>query len=91
MSRAEQIKVFLEEMNPEALLADGLEEALVGTTTGMHPIRGPIAVYDREKCLQIFMKDGMTEGQACEYMSFNVEGAYVGEGTPIFCDFSSFE
>ena len=37
------------------------------------------------------MKDGMTEGQACEYMSFNVEGAYVGEGTPIFCDFSSFE
>ena len=91
MSRAEQIAVFLEDMNPDAMLADGLEDALVGTTTGMWPVRGPVAVYDRARCLKIFMKDGMTEEQACEHMSFNVEGAYVGEGTPVFCDFSSFE
>ena len=91
MTRAERIQEFLSDVNPEALLADGLEDALVGTTTGMHPVRGPVAVYDRQRCVDVFMKEGMTDSEAEEWMSYNVEGAFVGEGTPIFVDFRDFE
>jgi hypothetical protein len=31
------------------------------------------------------MKDSMCYEDAVEYFSFNVEGAYVGEKTPIWC------
>ena len=30
------------------------------------------------------MKDGMTDEEAMEYFEFNVVGAWMGEGTPIF-------
>ena len=30
------------------------------------------------------MKDGMSEDEAEEYFEFNVTGAWVGHGTPIF-------
>lgn len=71
--------------NPEALLADGLEEAFVGHTVNHHhPV---VAVYDYEKCVQILMQDGMTEDDAMEYMSFNTLGAYVGPHGPLFVRF----
>ena len=91
MTRAERIYDFLRDVNPEALLADGLEEALVGTTTGMYPLRGPVAVYDRQRCVEVFMRKGMNEEEADEWMSYSVEGAFVGEGTPVFVDFRDFE
>ena len=72
------------EKNPEALTADGLESALIGVarlwTSGVH-----VAVYSAEKCIQVFMeRDGMDEETVEEFFSFNVEGAYVGESTPLF-------
>jgi hypothetical protein len=34
------------------------------------------------------MSEGMTEEEALEWISFNVEGAYVGDATPvIFWDY----
>ena len=67
-----------------ALLADGFEEALIGLG---HRFTYAVAVYDRQKCLDILMaRDGMTYEEAEEYFSFNVEGAYVGEQTPVFLD-----
>jgi hypothetical protein len=67
-----------------ALLADGFEEALIGLG---HRFTYAVAVYDRQKCLDILMaRDGMTGEEAEEYFSFNVEGAYVGEQTPVFLD-----
>ena len=43
--------------------------------------------YSRCKCLEILMKrDGMTEEEALEYFDFNVEGAYMGEKTPVWVD-----
>jgi len=42
-------------------------------------------VYDVDTALDILMdRDGMDYEQAQEYFSFNVEGAWVGEGTPIW-------
>lgn len=66
----------------ECMAADGLEEALIGYVErfGMEPV----ALYDRDKCLEIFMKDGLTEEEAIEHFEFNVRGAWVGETTPAF-------
>jgi hypothetical protein len=41
-------------------------------------------VYDYDKCVEIFMAQGMSHEEAVEWMEFNVVNAYHGEGTPIF-------
>jgi hypothetical protein len=67
------------------ILFDGLDEALVGMsevwlTTGAKVLR---TVYSGEKMVEHFVDQGMTDDEAREWISFNVEGAYVGESTPI--------
>ena len=65
-----------------ALLADGFEDALVGFG---HRFTSAVAVYDRAKCVDVLItRDGMSGDEAEEYFSFNVEGADVGEHTPVF-------
>jgi hypothetical protein len=73
----------LGEINPEALLADGLEDAFIGYTVNHHIPH--VAVYDIDKCIEVLVtRDGMTHEDADEYLSFNTLGAYVGENGPIF-------
>lgn len=72
----------LADINPEALLADGLEDAYLGYVINTH--HKSVAVYDSTKCLEILMEDGMTEDEAEEYLEFNVFCAYVGENGPLF-------
>jgi DNA-binding transcriptional regulator of glucitol operon len=40
-------------------------------------------VYDAEQIRENLMGDGMTAEQAREFIEFNIEGAYVGEHTPV--------
>ena len=67
------------------LLADGFEDAVIGYIEAMRePMR---VVYDREKCIQILMNEehgGLDREEAEEHFAFNVEGAYVGEMTPVY-------
>ena len=66
----------------ECMLADGLNDALIGMTAGMF---GTVAVYDYDKCVQILMaKQDMTTTEAIEWMEYNVVNSYVGETTPVF-------
>lgn len=79
------IEEELAELNPDAMLADGFEGALIGI--GLQFNRH-LAVYDYETCVQILMsRDGLSRQDADEYMDFNVLGAYVGENTPVFIFF----
>ena len=64
-----------------ALMATGFEEALIGFG---YQFNKPLAVYDRNKCLNILMSTGMDYEEAVEYFEFNVVGSYVGETTPVF-------
>ena len=74
------------EINPDALLADGLESALVGYTVNHH--HATVAVYDVDKCVQVLVdRDGMTHEGADEFLDFNTLGAYVGENGPLFVKF----
>jgi len=73
----------LAELNPDALLADGLEAALVGYTLNTH--HPHVAVYDVQKCIDVLVeRDGMTHEEADEYLSFNTLCAYVGENGPVY-------
>lgn len=73
----------LAELNPEALTADGFEDAIIGyTVSTIHP---HVVVYDAEKCIDILVeRDGMTYEDADEFLSFNTLCCYVGENTPLF-------
>tara|TARA_B110000259_G_scaffold111424_1_gene127305 strand:- start:1345 stop:1581 length:237 start_codon:yes stop_codon:yes gene_type:complete len=42
-----------------------------------------VLVYDGEQIRENLMRDGMTPEDAREYIEFNIEGAYVGQGTPV--------
>ena len=64
----------------EFLSADGLEDAIIG-------VYGEKLVYSQAKVLDILVKrDGMTDEEALEHFSFNIEGSYMGEKTPIWVD-----
>ena len=64
-------------MFDDILLADGFDDALVGVSSKN------IAVYDIDKCIEVLSKD-MTAEEAMDYFYYNVEGAYMGEQTPIY-------
>lgn len=71
------------EINPDALTADGFDDAIIGYTVSTpHP---HVVVYDVDKCIEILVeRDGMSHEEADEYLSFNTLCCYVGENTPLF-------
>jgi len=72
-------------MMEDYLKADGFDEAVIGTADIWRDgTREAVLVYSVQKIIEILEKDGMTEEEAIEYISFNVEGAYVGPKTPVF-------
>ena len=73
----------LMELNPNALMADGFEDAWIGFTLNSH--HAHVAVYDWAKCVQILMdRDDMSEENAIEFINFNTLDAYVGDDGPLF-------
>jgi hypothetical protein len=81
----EQLLTHLEDSEEEILLADGFEDAYMGI--GRQFTNPPFAVYDRVKCIEILIdRDGMSEEEADEYFQYNVEGAWVGDNTPVFIE-----
>ena len=73
----------LRENYPDCLLADGLDDAVIGLIDGA--CREPVVAYDYQKCLEILMeRDGMDKEEATEFLQFNTVGAYVRPLTPLF-------
>lgn len=73
----------LAEVNPHAMLADGLEPALVGYTINSHTPH--VAVYDARKCVELLVeRDGMTHEEAEEYLEHNTFCVYVGQNGPLY-------
>lgn len=65
------------------LLADGFEGAFLGVAAQFS--KSPCAVYDKSECIEILMKRAsMSEEDALEYFDYNVQGAWVGDQTPMF-------
>ena len=72
---------FLSEYG-EAMLADGFEDCIIGV--GSRCGTGYLAVYSVRKILDELMSEGSSEEEAIEHFEFNIIGAWVGDGTPIF-------
>jgi len=74
--------MMTENLNNQTMLADGFEDAIIGLDTSNEVFR---VIYDREKMIDILMqRDEMSMEDAIEHLEYNVWGAYVGEGTPIY-------
>jgi len=79
----EEILEELGEENPDALTPDGFEEAFIGVCRRFS--LPPLAAYSYEKCIEILVeRDGCSPEEAAEHFDFNVIGAWMGEGTPVF-------
>jgi len=74
------------EMFPEEtfLKADGFDDAIIGVDEKSYRL-----IYSVTKTIKILAKD-MEYEEAVEYFEFNVNCAYMGEKTPIWC-YDDFE
>ena len=73
----------ISEINAEALLADGFEDAIIGMCMQFGQL--PVVAYDYEKCVDVLKeRDGMSPEEAGDYMEYNVIGAYMGVHSPVF-------
>lgn len=84
----------LREANPKAVLFVGCDHCVIGTATVKQlPASPVVAVYSRRRLVAHFTKlfsadvsgDDAHE-DAEEWIEFNVEGGYYGDGTPIIVD-----
>jgi hypothetical protein len=95
-----KIKDYLAEYNPSAILFLGLDDAIVGigqqhggNTVAVYDRDLCINIFyreftkDKEEDLGRHLSDEEEreiETEAVEWFEYNVEGAYLGENTPIF-------
>lgn len=77
------------------LKIDGFDSALIGVSTVWQRTeegaeRIDTLIYNGDTIVTILMHEsGLSEEEAMEYISYNIEGAYVGNDTPIIvwpCD-----
>jgi hypothetical protein len=75
---------FIAQFNPDAVMWDGLDEAIIGLSTNGN------VIYDVNKIQEILYagwkedpKDDVTMDDVIEYVEYNILCAYVGEFTPI--------
>ena len=82
-SPQDRLAEIIQEQNPEALTADGLDDAILGIA--YRAGAAPLVAYSTSQCIQILMdRVGMSHDEASEFFEFNVLGAFVGPGTPVF-------
>lgn len=67
----------------ECRLADGFEDCIIGMCYQFG--QQPRVAYDYEKMIKKMMKrDKMSRQEAEEFYSYNIEGAWMGAGTPVY-------
>lgn len=83
MTRRERIMLALPD--EACLLGEEYDDALVGTADLWLPERGQVRVacYDGNRIVDILARE-MSGDDAMEFAEFNIMGAYMGEGTPVF-------
>jgi regulator of replication initiation timing len=71
-----------DEDDSETLLAiEGMNDCIVGV--GRRCSRPDVLVYSHAMLVASFVRQGMTETEAYEWVEFNITGAWLGDKTPI--------
>lgn len=79
----ETILEQIADLNPDAVILDGLDKAIVGICYKMG--QQPVLLYDKNLCIQVLIeRDKMLEEEAEEVLEFNTYNLWAGEGTPCF-------
>jgi len=65
---------------PHPLLLDGCDKAIIGYISRCGQV--PMVVYDWARLVRVFERQGMTYEEADEWVAFNCEAAWLGDGTP---------
>ena len=93
MSKGKRILEVLTGENPDAIVYDGMDDALIGvyrgTSNGQAGLytEEAVAVYSYIKYKEIYIKrDGMSEEEAVEFFDYNVAGLHLGAFQPIIID-----
>ena len=74
----------------ELTVARGFDAAIIGV--GYRCGQPPVVVYAVERVIEILMDGhGMSNDEAIEYFEFNIEGAWMGDTTPLFMHPASCE
>ena len=79
--KTNKLKDIICEYNEESMLADGVDDAIIGMVEDIN--KHPVVLYDKDKCIDILCRD-MSREEAVEYFEYNVIGSYMGENTPKF-------
>lgn len=82
MNNSKELRNYIAEINPDALFADGFDDAIVGIDS-----KDVRVVYDYDRMVRILMQQGMDELTANEHLEYNVLDSYMGEMTPIYIDY----
>tara|TARA_B100000287_G_scaffold432742_1_gene492740 strand:+ start:2676 stop:3011 length:336 start_codon:yes stop_codon:yes gene_type:complete len=87
-TQLDRVVKTLQEANPEALLAEGLEDALMGVASvWIDGERRTLAAYSMQKVIKtLMMNKEMNYEEAYDYATTNSFSANLGEHTPIFID-----
>ena len=68
-------------LNPNAIILDGLDEAIIGGTENSNPS----FLYSTESCIAIMMRDNDWDYEcAVEFLEFNTFNTYYGDYSPKF-------
>jgi len=80
MTRAEAEEQLSEES--KALFVDEYDDCILGIARrfGIEEV----VAYDYDKMIAKMVKEGLSVEEAREHFDFNIIGAWMGDGTPIF-------
>lgn len=78
------VAATLGDLNPEAVLFDNMDVALIGIGYVGH--HDPVAVYSKAKIYEKLLADGLSQEDAEEYFSGKFTNAWAGEYTPVILD-----
>ena len=78
------IAAALGDLNPEAVLFDNMDAALVGVGYIAH--HDPVAVYSKAKIYEKLLADGLSQEDADEYFLGKFVNVCAGELTPVILD-----
>ena len=80
----QEIHEMCEQYGDEGVIVlDGFESAFIGVVDNGQGI--PRACYDRSKAIE-HLATAMSYEEAVEYFDFNVNGACLGDNSPMFID-----
>lgn len=83
-THAQRILAELADVNPDAVLFDNMNSALIGI--GHIADNEPVAVYSRAKIYAKLLADGLSQEDADEYYTGKFVALRAGEMTPVIVD-----